>query len=218
MVEAVIFDMDGVLIDSEPIHYASLREVLARYNVDYDEALHTTYVGKSDEGVFTDLKSRYRELTPDVATLIEERNVRFLELVDRPLQPMAGVVALLEAIDRSGLPMAVASSSALVQVERITANLGVSGFFRELVSGQMVPRHKPAPDIYLLTAARLGVDIANCVVFEDSGPGVRSAVDAGAYVVAVPCDASRHHDHSPARQIVSGLDTIHLDTLLAQAG
>ncbi len=195
---AALFDMDGILIDSEPIHEASLRDICAARGVVYDSALHAGYVGRSDAYVFGDLCARHPALGGDIDALVAARHARFMELVDRPLDPRPGVVAVLDALAASRVPMAVVSTSALAQIERIVANLGLRPYFAELVRCAMVPSPKPAPDVYLLAAERLGVRPARTLVFEDSAPGVGAGVAAGAVTVAVPCPATQAHDLSAA--------------------
>lgn len=191
---AALFDMDGILIDSEPIHEQSLRDICADHDVAYAPELHAGYVGRSDAFVFGDLCRRHPELGDDIQALVDARHARFMELVDRPLTPRDGVVDVLDACARYGVPLAVVSTSALPQIERIVTRLGLAPRFTDLVSCAMVRTPKPAPDVYLLAAERLGVDPSQSLVFEDSAPGVGAGVAAGAVTIAVPCPATVEHD------------------------
>lgn len=204
--KAVLFDMDGVLIDSEPIHQASLVELLTSYGVPYSSDMHEEFVGVADSEVFRRLKERYPVLEPDVKSLVRARHAIFATLVDRPLTPLPGVIARLDEVRALGLKTAVVSSSSIDQIRQITTNLGIRDRFEDLVSGGMAERSKPAPDIYLLACERLGIAPAEVLVFEDSSPGVRAAQAAGARVIAVPCPATKGHDLSAADARFDTLD------------
>lgn len=204
--EAVLFDMDGVLIDSEPIHQASLVELLASFGVPYSSEMHVEFVGVADSEVFRRLKERYPALEPEVRELVSRRHALFAKLVDRPLAALPGVLERLDEVRELGLKTAVVSSSSIDQIRQITTNLGLRDRFDDFISGGMARRSKPAPDIYLLACERLHIDPANALVFEDSSPGVRAARAAGAKVIAVPCPATRHHDLSAADERAAGLN------------
>ena len=118
---------------------------------------------------------------------------------------MPGVVACISTLDEHGIPLAVASSSNRMQVETILENLGIRSRFSVVIPGDEVERSKPAPDIYLRTCEDLACAPSRCLVFEDSAPGVQAASAAGAFVIAVPCSSTLHHDLSPAMMHLSSL-------------
>ena len=212
---AVIFDMDGLLIDSEPIHFESLRIQLANFGIPYGQALHDTLVGTTDEHVYEVIRAAHPALTATTEALVAERHDLFLELVDRPLEPLPGVREVLGAVADAGLPCAVASSSPDAHIERVLANMGIRDHFAATRSGCSVPRSKPYPDVYLATAADLSVGPATVLAFEDSSPGVRAARSAGMVVFAVPCTATLTHDLTPAHARVRSLADIDLAEIAA---
>jgi HAD superfamily hydrolase (TIGR01509 family) len=203
-IEAVIFDMDGVLIDSEPIHFDATRALLADHGVDYAPGLDENFYGCTDREVFRALRARYA-LDVGEEALAATWVGRVVSLLAGPLVPMAGVPAVLHELRRSGLRLALASSSAPAIITATLAGLGVSDAFECTVSGQEVGRGKPAPDIFLETARRLGLDREACLVVEDSQNGLEAAVAAGIRCVAVPCPSTAAQDFSGAAGRLEGL-------------
>ena len=211
---AVIFDMDGLLINSEPIHFESLRVQLEAYGVEYTYAVHETLVGTEDTHCYQVIQQSTDVQLPPVDGLIAERHRIFLDLVDRPLTPLPGVGETLDSLEEHGFPLAVASSSPTEHIERVLTNLGIRDRFSVTWSGCDVPNSKPAPDVYLATARTLGVAAESALVFEDSGPGVAAAAAAGCVVVAVPQRETLNHDLSPAHQRLSSLEEFDLGVTL----
>jgi HAD superfamily hydrolase (TIGR01509 family) len=194
---AVIFDMDGVLVDSEPIHFEGTRALLADYGIDYSSELNDNFFGCTDRDVFRLLRARYR-LVASEQELAAKWIARVVALLGRPLRPMAGVPAALRALKDSGLRLALASSSAPEIIRATLAGLGLGGMFELVVSGHDVDHGKPAPDIFLEAVRRLGLSCDACLVVEDSFNGVSAAAAAGIRCVAVPCSSTADQDFSLA--------------------
>lgn len=183
---AAVFDMDGLLLDSERPILAAWLKAAAEVGVPLSRAQFLQVVGRNQRDgdailldVFGDaaLLARTRERAD---ALIEAQ----FSAVPFPLKP--GVARLLEALRRAHVPCAVASSTASREVRRRLGNAGLLGYFAAVNGGDDVLRGKPEPDLYLLAAARLGVEPASAVAFEDSNHGARAALAAGLEVVVVP--------------------------------
>lgn len=179
--ELIIFDCDGVLVDSEPISLAVLLDVLRGAGCELTEELAwEKFLGRSIGSVSQILRDDHAlELTNDhLQKLREKLYARFRS----ELRPINGVAA---AIGRLGVPVCVASSS---QLERIKLSLGITGltdlFGENVFSASMVTRGKPAPDLFLHAAAKMGARADRCVVIEDSAAGIRAAQAAGMRVIA----------------------------------
>jgi HAD superfamily hydrolase (TIGR01509 family) len=195
--EAVIFDMDGVLIDSEPIHLEATRVVLADLGIDYVPDPDEDFCGCTDWDVFHALRMRYA-LEPDENALAAVWIARTVELLSQPLVPMAGVPGVLHTLRQSGLRLALASSSAPSIIAATLAGLGLRDVFEFTVSGHDVGRGKPAPDIFVEAARRLGLGPDALLIVEDSSNGLLAAVAAGIRCVAVPCPSTAAQDFSKA--------------------
>jgi HAD superfamily hydrolase (TIGR01509 family) len=214
---AVIFDMDGVLIDSEPIHAEATRALLADYGVEYPSGIEDNFYGCTDRDVFGLLRARYH-LAPSEEQLAASWIARVVGLLEPPLRPMAGVPGVLHHLKDSGLRLALASSSAPEIIEATLNGLGLRGTFELVVSGHDVERGKPSPDIFLETCRRLRVPPEACLVVEDSFNGVSSAVAAGIRCVAVPCPSTVGQDFSRASGRLNDLGELPAWVSAARAG
>lgn len=178
---AVIFDMDGVLVDTEPVHQAAMTAFMLP-DVLTDEHYHGL-VGMGTETTMRWLRDTFGR-SESVAELRRGYHEAVSEtLAHARLTALPGVRDLIAAVDARALPIAVASQSAPAWVRATLRACGLHRAFPLAVTADEVPRAKPAPDIYLHTAARLGVDPRRCLAIEDSVLGVRSARDAGMTVV-----------------------------------
>lgn len=195
--EAVIFDMDGVLIDSEPIHFEATRALLADLGIDYVPDLDENFFGCTDRDVFRALRARYA-LAADEDELAAAWVARSVKLLGGPLVPMAGVPDVLHTLRRSGLRLALASSSAPPIIAATMTGLGLLDIFECTVSGHDVERGKPLPDIFLEAARRLGLGPEALLIVEDSFNGLSAAVAAGIRCVVVPCPSTAAQDFSTA--------------------
>lgn len=179
-IDLVIFDCDGVLVDSEPLAMRVMLQMLGEAGVEIDSAAaYDAFLGKSLATVCEILR---RDHGFDIdADALEDLRARLNAVLRAELQPMPGIAA---ALGQLGRPACVASSS---QVERIRLSLRVTGladfFGDDIFSATMVARGKPAPDLFLLAAERMHADPARCMVVEDSPAGIAAARDAGMRVL-----------------------------------
>jgi HAD superfamily hydrolase (TIGR01509 family) len=194
---AVIFDMDGVLVDSEPMHVDAMREMLRPYGIPYTDRENEEFFGFTDLEVFQKLRERYG-LEADPRELTRRRAELLARLTREHPAPMPGIPDVPRRLRARGYRLAVASSSALEVIEATVDVLGLASVFETLVSGLEVGRGKPAPDVFLETARRLALPPRDCVVVEDSRNGLRAAKAAGMACAAVPCPATRHEDFAEA--------------------
>ena len=191
---AVIFDMDGVLVDSEPMHIEAMRQVLAPHGVEYTDADNEQFFGFTDLEVFRTLNGE-RGLTLDAIALTRRRAETIVEFTRaKSIPPMPGVPDVIHELHQAGYRLALASSSAIEIIEATLEVLGITPRFDVVVSGLTIGRGKPAPDIFLATAQRLGVPPSRCLVIEDSRNGLLAAKAAGTACAAIPCPAPRGQD------------------------
>ncbi len=198
--------MDGVLVDSEPIHAAVFDGILADEGFDYpaedvlEEGLGRTF--PSQMGELIDRLGLDKPLG-HYASLFEEGILRRLS---EEAVPAPGAARLLDDLKHQGYKLGLASSSASGIVHGTLAILGFQDLFEVIVSGDMAAASKPAPDIFLLAAVRLGVQPGECLVVEDSPRGVEGAKRAGMFVVAVRTDPVPEAELAGANRVISSLD------------
>lgn len=185
-IPAVIFDLDGTLVDSEPLYYEAGRGMLAGHGVDgFTWEQHLRFVGVSTEETLAVLRERYG-LRPPVGELLAELDRLYLEAAGRSVRVFPRTRALVDSLREAGNTLAVASGSSREAIAAVLAGTGLAECFEHAVSAQEVARGKPAPDVLLETARRLRVAPGDCVVIEDAPPGVLAAARAGMRCVAVP--------------------------------
>ena len=196
---AVVFDFDGVVLDSETPEFESHRRIYERCGValtidEWRDQIGVWAEGH-DERWATQLRERSTSAPESVAYHAEKRRL-FLEVV--PREPMRGIRELLDTLTAAGVLAAIASTSPARWVVPAVEGLGLRPMFGAIVTGDEVVRRKPAPDVYLEAARRLGVDPARSIAIEDSGPGIAAAKAAGMKAIAIPHWLTERHDLSAA--------------------
>lgn len=177
MIKAVIFDLDGVLVDSLPYHYQAFKQIFSDRGINYTLEQFKKDVAKGAGAIF---KSQLGEAC-DTNRLKEEK-LELMKKMDVRLKP--GALKLLQQLKTRGIIIAIASGGARNFVDFITRKHGLDKFCKAILAGEDVSRHKPSPEIFLLTAERLAVKPSGCVVVEDAGDGVHAAKAAGMKCIA----------------------------------
>ena len=196
-IQAVIFDMDGVLVDSEPFGLEALRRVMARYGLGYTEEENAEFLGRTTLESCRILKARHG-LAESEETLAGWYIEGMLALIGQGPIPMTGVPDVLLRLRAAGYRMALASSAEPRVIDANLTALSLRALFEAVVSGTQVARGKPAPDVFLAAAERLGVPPHGCLVIEDSRNGLLAAKAAGMTCAVVPCAHTRHQDFREA--------------------
>lgn len=187
-IKAIIFDFDGLMVNTEELREISFGEFLKRRGKNFNRSDYSwTMNGKNSEEVTSFLMEKYG-LSGDVSELSRERRVIFDELFQSRLELLSGVSDVLEMVGKLGVKCAVASSRSKNDVVDGLTRLGVIDKFDVVVNSDELPggNLKPDPEIYLVTAQKLGVDPLECLVLEDSRHGADAAIDAGMKVIYVP--------------------------------
>lgn len=183
---AVVFDLDGTLVDSEPLYYEAGRRLLAAHGVPgfgWDD--HARFIGISTRETLETLRDEYGLAAP-VEELLAGKNRLYLELARAGTEVFPEMRKLVERLHADGYPLAVASGSSREAIDAVLGATVLGPLIPLRVSAEEVPRGKPHPDVFLETARRLGVSPADCVVLEDAPPGVEAAHRAGMPCLAVP--------------------------------
>jgi len=196
-IQAVIFDMDGVLVDSEPFGFEALRRVMARYALGYSEEENAEFLGRTTLESCRILKARHA--LPDSAEALAGFYIKeMLDQIEKGPIPMPGVPDVLVRLRAAGYPLALASSAELPVIHANLTALALVPLFDAVVSGTQVAHGKPAPDVFVAAAERLAVPPDGCLVIEDSRNGLLAAKAAGMRCAVVPCGHTRHQDFHEA--------------------
>lgn len=204
---AVLFDHDGTLVDSEPVHYRIWVDVLARHGVAFDERVYRDHhAGVPTPANAADMVERFR-LDLDPATLVAAKEQATGDHLSRNAFPlMPGVADALARLRAKGLALAVVSGSGAQVIAATLAAHGLTDTSDVVVSGDQVTRNKPAPDCYRLALARLKLPAEHCIAIEDTEAGLQAAAGAGIACIAVPHEMSTHQDFSAAHAVAGCID------------
>lgn len=204
-VQAVVFDMDGLMFNTELVFNATGRELLRRRGKEPHPELFGRMMGRRAPEAFA-VMIELMELTEHWEVLQEESETIFAGLLEEILAPMPGLFTLLDRIETAGLPKGVATSSSRRYLEQMLSRFELTDRFETTLGAEDVTHGKPHPEIYETAAARLGVDPTRMMVLEDSEAGTRAAAAAGAQIISVPHEHSEAHDFSMATAIARRLD------------
>ncbi len=204
---AILFDMDGVLVDSEPLFFMAINRLLVQEGVEpvTEEENEEFLIGTTIGETWRQLKIR-RPLPRPAEEYIRRYDDIVREVMQEELEPQPGVRELLQLCRERGLPKAVASSSLHMWVDLKLKAIGLTGAFDAVLGGDDVERGKPNPDIYIKAANALGVPPTECIAIEDSPIGIAAAVASGAYTIAVRTEYTRNLDVSRAHAILETLE------------
>lgn len=209
-ITTVIFDLDGLLSDTERLHREAYRDVLAKFGVPLTDVTYTEHWIRLGRGITDFLRDK--EPTLDPGAIRDLKAERYHHLVHSKVQPMPGALELLRLLKGKRV-LALASSAYPDAVAAVIDTLDIRPFFKVIASSGNVKRVKPFPDIFLYTAKTLGVAPGECVVLEDAEKGVIAAAEAGMACIAVPNEFTRNNDFSRATRVVPSLDQVTLELL-----
>lgn len=208
----IVFDLDGLLVDSEPLQERAIGGVLARYGIHLEPEDFVAMVGISTPDNFIDVLGRHGPFE-SLDRLLAQKHALYREIATAELAAMPGAVALVEAAAAAGVPRAVASSSPREDVDLSLAAVGLDGALPLRVGGDQVAATKPAPDLYLRALELLNLPASRCVGLEDTAHGVHAAKAAGLICVAVPNRHTRGQDLTAADRLVASLEALALRDL-----
>ena len=214
MIKTVIFDMDGVIVDTEPVHHYAYNQHFKQLNIDVSPEMYATFTGNSTKNIFERLKVQFN-LSDDVPTLVETKRNLFNEAFDskEDLYLLDGVEDLIKDLHQNGMQLVLASSSATVTINRIFNRFGLHQYFTHIVSGEDFPKSKPHPAIFQQAAFLAKTPVENCIVIEDSTNGILAAKSAGIYCIGYDSFHSKMQDYSKADRVISNFDELSFETI-----
>jgi len=210
--KTVLWDMDGVIADSNSFHFTAWQETFANRGVNFTKEDFTKLFGTRNDFI---IRKVLGEGLPkeDIETIAQEKEISFRQKAKGNIKSLPGVIKLLEAIKRGNFKLALVSSAPKENIDLLTSELNIGGYFNCIVSGHEVAESKPHPQIYLLAAEKLGTQPENCIVIEDSPLGVKAAKAAGMRCLAVT-NTHPKEELKGADKVVNSLEDMDLITLI----
>ena len=194
-------------MDTEEIHKRASNTLLEPHGIILTDADFQRFIGTNDHTFFSILK-REHSLAPSVEELQRDRDAIILKDVESGIEPLPGARSLITELKGVNVRLAVASSSPSTRVPKVLDTLGLLDFFEVVITGDIISKPKPDPEIFLLAAEKMNVSPRTCVVFEDSQPGVEAAISAEMKCIAVPNIHTKEQDFSSATQVVDSLEMV----------
>lgn len=202
---AVIFDMDGVLVDSYQAHFQSWKALAAEEGLTISEADFASQFGRTSREIIAVYWGHGSYTDREIAELDDRKEAHFRRLLEADFPLMPGATDLLRSLDKAGFALAVGSSGPPANVELVLGRLGNGSLFRAVVTATDVSRGKPDPQVFLVAAERLGVPPQRCAVVEDAPPGVEAANAAGMASVGIASTGRTRESLARADLVVGAL-------------
>ena len=186
MIKAIIFDMDGLMIDSERVTFECYQEILKGMNLTMDEEFYKTLLGKPLKGIYQRFYDVYGNNFPieDVIKDVHALMAKRFETEGVPIK--TGLKSLLEYLKENNYKTIVATSSNRDRVDTILSQAKITDYFDDSICGDEVTKGKPNPEVFLKSCQKLGVNVDEAIVLEDSEAGIQASYDAGIKVICIP--------------------------------
>lgn len=211
---AVLFDMDGVIFDSEPIHEMIFIEFAAKLGFSISSKEYQRFIGTSSVSQWRHMKEKYNlDGTPQALSTAKMEYYKEYLRTTAGLTPIPGILELLDELGNSEVPFALASSNTSDVVEATLQAINLDTLFTTRVGGDHVAHAKPAPDIFLLAASKLGVSPEDCITIEDSTNGITATKKAGMKAIGFENPHSPGQDLSAADLRVTSISSLSLDRI-----
>ena len=212
MIQTVIFDMDGVIVDTEPVHHFAYYQHFKELNIEVSDEMYRSFTGNSTRNIFQKLKAQFN-LQGDVEDLILRKRHLFNEAFDlkEDLYLIEGVEELIKDLHANGMQLVVASSASKVTINRVFTRFNLHQYFTHIVSGEDFPKSKPHPAIFEHAASLSIAPKENCIVIEDSTNGIQAAVSAGIFCVGYDSFHSKDQDLSKANIIIRHFNELNFE-------
>lgn len=212
MIKTVIFDMDGVIVDTEPVHYYAYQQHFKHLDIHVSDEMYATFTGNSTKNVYQKLKENF-EILEEVDGLVNQKRALFNDAFDEKedLVLLPGVETLIKDLYNSGIQLVLASSASKVTIARVFNRFKLHEYFSHIVSGEDFPKSKPHPAIFIKAAELANTPIEECIIIEDSTNGIKAANAAGIYCVGYNSEHSKLQELSGADMIISDFKELNPD-------
>ncbi|MGJ8593166.1 MAG: HAD family hydrolase [Aquaticitalea sp.] len=209
MLKAVLFDMDGVIVNTEPLHHKAYYQMFNDVNIDVSETLYSTFTGQSTLEICQKLCNHFKlKLGPETLVQLKRDHFKVLFESDTSLALLDGVLALIKDFHKNGLTLVLASSASMENINNIFSRFDLDRYFTAKFSGADLKASKPNPEIFEIAADSTGFQRNQCLVIEDSTNGIMAAKAAGVFCVGYDSLHSHDQDYSQADVVVNDFKKI----------
>ena len=212
MLKAVLFDMDGVIVDTEPLHHKAYKMMFNDVGITVSDTMYLSFTGQSTRGICEFLCEHF-DLTLEPIVLEKGKRAHFTKLFfeDPDLQLLEGVEDLIKNYHTNGLTLVVASSASMFTINNVMKRFELDPYFKDKLSGADLKASKPHPEIFIKAAISAGVSHTECFVIEDSTNGIAAAKKGNFFCVAFKSTNSKDQDYSKADMLISDFEAIKYD-------
>ena len=214
MLKAVLFDMDGVIVDTEPLHHKAYKMMFNDVGITVSDTMYLSFTGQSTRGICEFLCEHF-DLTLEPIVLEKGKRAHFTKLFfeDPDLQLLEGVEDLIKNYHTNGLTLVVASSASMFTINNVMKRFNLDPYFKDKLSGADLIASKPHPEIFINAAKAAGVSNSECFVIEDSTNGIIAAKEADIFCVAYKSANSKNQDYTRADMVISEYGAITFDKI-----
>lgn len=214
MIQTVIFDMDGVIVDTEPIHHYAFRQHFTALNIEVSNEMYASFTGNSTKNVYQKLKDNFN-ISHEIDELVNTKRQFFNDAFDQKedLFLLEGVEDLIKDLYRNKIQLILASSSSKVTIERIFTRFHLHRYFTHVVSGEDFPKSKPHPAIFEHAASLSIAPKENCIVIEDSTNGIKAAKAAGIFCIGYESFHSKLQNYSLADMVINDFSALNFEII-----
>ena len=214
MLRAVLFDMDGVIIDSEPLHHKAYYGMFKAVGISVSDQLYESFTGQATLHICKQLVSTFQlKQAPQELVAIKRRIFKDLFFNDPDLDLITGVLELIKDYHKNGLTLVLASSASMTTINNVFTRFKLDQYFKAKLSGADLKASKPHPEIFLKAAEASGFKPSECMVIEDSTNGIKAAHAAGIYCVGFKSPHSKNQDYTLANKVITSFEEIRFSAL-----
>ena len=209
MLKAVIFDMDGVIVNSEPLHHLAYKKMFEEFKLDVSSSLYESFTGQSTHSICKQLCKIFNiHEDPNELVVSKRKHFKLIFENDTSFQMIDGALELIQNYFDNNVTLILASSASMTNIDRIFKKFDLNKFFKAKISGADLKESKPNPEIFIKAAKMSGFNKKECIVIEDSTNGIIAAKSAGIYCVGYNSYNSKNQNYDNADLVISSLNEI----------